>query len=489
MGAGKYRVLFASAEMAPFAKVGGLADVVGSLPRALNRLGHDARVILPNYRIIEEKYAPREFAPGFTVGLGGERVPVGIKMIDHDGLHVYLVDCPQFFDREGIYMHPDDGERFIVFCRGVLEGLRHLGWKPDVIHANDWQAGLIPCYLKTLLKGDPFYENVRSVFTIHNLAYQGHFPPSHLELAGIDMAEFHYDKFEFFGQINVMKGGIVYADRVNTVSERYRGEIQTPEFGEGLDGLLRAHRRKLSGIVNGIDVELFNPLTDRNIVSKYTRAKVTGKEENKGDLLREMGLPYWKTKRIPLVAMVTRLAAQKGIDLVEAAFGRLMKQDVQFVLLGTGDERFEKFFRDQQELYPKKVGVRLGFDAALAQKIYAGGDIFLMPSRFEPCGLGQLISLRYGTIPVVRRTGGLGDTVVPFNRKTKRGTGFLFDRYTADALVRTLKKAVAAYKDRKVWTQLVKNAMRADFSWDASAREYESLYRRALADKHTEEAI
>ncbi|MFH1539486.1 MAG: glycogen synthase GlgA [bacterium] len=487
MGVDKYKVLFASAEMVPFAKVGGLADVVGSLPQALNRLGHDARVVLPNYRRIEKGYKLKELVSGLTVELGDEKVPVGIKVIKHGGLRVYLVDCPRFFDRDGIYMHPDDGERFIVFCRGVLEGLRRLDWKPDLIHANDWQTALIPCYLKTALKDDPFYKDMRSVFTIHNLAYQGLFPPSFLELAGIDKAEFHYDKLEFYGQVNLMKGGIVYADQVNTVSERYRDEIQTPEFGERLDGLLSVHSGKLSGIVNGIDVELFNPLKDKNIASKYTKANVSGKEENKEALLRELGLPYRKTRRIPLLAMVTRLAAQKGLDLVEEAFPSLIKMDMQFVLLGTGDPGLEKFFKVKEKMYPDRVSVQLRFDAALAQRIYAGSDIFLMPSRFEPCGLGQLISLRYGTIPVARRTGGLADTIVPFNRKTKRGTGFVFDKYTTDALVRTVKKAAAAYKDKKVWTQLKKNAMSADFSWDASARKYVTLYRRALAGDKTEE--
>ncbi|MEW6200993.1 MAG: glycogen synthase GlgA [bacterium] len=473
-------ILFASAEVSPFAKVGGLADVVGSLPRALNRHGHDARVIMPNYQRVEEKFKPSMLLTDIPVQLGGQKTTVNLKYLEHGGLKIYLVDCPHFFMREEVYMYQDDGERFITFCKGALEALRRLDWKPDIIHANDWQTGLIPCLIKTTLKNDPLFGGIGTVYTIHNLAYQGLFPPDYMIVAGVDWSEFTFEKLEFFGQLNLMKAGIVYSDQVNTVSDKYKDEIQTEEYGCGLDGLLRAQSHKLSGIINGIDTQVFNPATDKNIFVKYTADKLSGKEENKGRLLKELGLPYKKTKRVPLIGMITRLAAQKGFDILEEIIEKVMKCDVQFVLLGTGDDYYEKLMGEVSKKHPDKASINLKFDAALAQKIYAACDIFLMPSRYEPCGLGQLISLRYGTVPVVRYTGGLADTIEDYNARRKKGTGFVFENYTGADFFKAVKRALKCYDDKKVWTQIVKEAMSRDFSWEASAKKYEEIYRKAI---------
>lgn len=476
----KIKVLYVSPEAAPFAKAGGLGDVAGSLPAAMRRRGHDARLIIPNHRGSLNGAAARDAGMEFGVAFGGEQIAVSIKETSHNGTPVWLVDCPRMFDRDSIYLQPDDGERFAVFCGAVLEVVRRDGWKPDVIHCNDWQTGLIPCLMKTVYADDPAVSAAKSVFTIHNLAYQGVFPVSLMDAAGVGREEFHFEKLEFHGSINLLKAGIVYADRVSTVSETYLEEILTPEGGHGLDGALTAHRDKLRGIVNGIDVEFYNPLTDRAIASKYSQAKITGKEANKEALLDELGLPYFKTKRIPVVAMVSRLAGHKGFDLVRESFERMMRIDMLFVLLGVGEPEYEEFFAEQARLLPDKVSVNIKFDEALARRVYAGADIFLMPSLSEPCGLGQMIGLRYGAAPVVRRTGGLADTVVPYNTRTKRGTGFVFDKSTEEALVRTMKKAVAAYKERRTWTQLMKNGMQADLSWNVSAGKYEEMYRDAV---------
>lgn len=476
----KLNVLIVTAEATPFAKVGGLADVAGSLPKALLKLGHDVRVIMPCYQRVEEKFPLESVVTGIPVYLRDVRYDAGIKKIVKDDVTFYFLDIPFFFRRSEVYMYNDDGERFISFCKGVLEGLPRLGWKPDVIHCNDWQTALVPSLLKTSRSGDPFYDGTGTVFTIHNLAYQGTFPDYYTEIAGLPWDVFHFTKMEYYGKLNLMKGGIVYSDQVNTVSEQYKEEIKTPEYGEGLDGLLIAQDDKLSGILNGIDLDEFNPATDKRIFQTFSPETIERKEKDKEGLLAEVGLPRVKSKRVPLVGLISRFANQKGFDIIAEVLDKMMALDVQMVVLGTGDPAYHEMFTEAMKKYPKKLSAQLKFDAVLAQKIYAGSDMFLMPSKFEPCGLGQIISLRYGTVPVVRATGGLADTISNYNARTGKGNGFVFKDYTGAALLRAFKRAVEVYGKKDEWHKLALNAMACDFSWEASAKKYVDLYGKTL---------
>jgi len=480
------RVLFLSAEVVPFAKTGGLADVVGSLPKALKKLGVDVRVGMPRYRHIDrEKFGLSTVLESFPVPMDHETMTAGLVMgkIGED-IPVYMVENAHFYDREGIYMHPDDAERFIFFCRAMLEGMRQINWQPQVIHCHDWHTAIVPNWLKTVYKDDPFYKDVASLYTIHNLAYQGIFGYRVLEVAGIDEYGFivHPDLPDLDNVVDVMGRGIYFADIINTVSETYAQEILTPEYGEHLDPLLRDRRDRIYGVLNGIDPEVNNPATDPYIAAHYDLHDLSGRLECKRALQQEAGLT--EDPHIPLVGAISRLTDQKGFDLIAQIIDPLMQYTrFQFVLLGTGDQRYHDLFTQMHQRYPDRVAVYLTFNAPLAQKIYAGTDMFLMPSRFEPCGLGQLIAMRYGSIPIVRSTGGLADTVHDFDPETGAGNGFAFKSYDAIALYGAIVRALENFRYKDTWHRLMVKVMSADYSWDASARKYVDLYHRALASR------
>jgi starch synthase len=481
------KILMMAAEMVPFAKTGGLADVVGALPKALRALGHDVRVAIPRYgRIDQARFGLERVTEPYQVPLDDEPVEATLMAasVPADGgdLPVYMVDNPHYFDREGIYMYDDDADRFIFFCRAVLEGARQLGWAPDVIHCHDWHTAIVPNWLKTIYKGDPFFAHTACVYTIHNLAYQGIFGYRVLEIAGVDELGFiaHPDLPHLNDVVDFMGRGIYYADIVNTVSETYAQEILRPEYGEGLDPILRDRRDRLYGVLNGIDTALNDPAGDPYIAAPFDATNLAGKVACKQDLQREAGLPQFRTT--PLIGAISRLADQKGFDLIDLIIEPLLRNhDVQVIVVGTGDQRYHDRFQELRARFPRKLAVFLTFNATLAQKIYAGADIFLMPSRFEPCGLGQMIALRYGTIPVVRATGGLADTVRDYDPATGEGNGFSFQPYDSMALFAALIRALETYRHRGIWQQLMVRAMSADHSWAISALRYVELYRRAIA--------
>ncbi len=482
------KILMVSSEVVPFAKTGGLADVAGSLPKALatvgnNQAGHDVRVTLPHYKGIEGARYRMDFPVLFKNR--AETAIIREASIDaqYQGEHrlvpVYLVDNHHYFYRDGMYMFEDEAERFAFFCRAVLEMLPRLNWQPDIIHCNDWQSGPIPFFLKVRYRQDSFYNKIATVFTIHNLQYQGNFPKQALSLLGVGEEYFTPDLLEFYGTVSFIKTGILFADVISTVSKTYANEIQRPEMGERLDGLLRKRSADLYGIVNGINYHEFNPQTDPRIHCNYSRDSLENKRENKYALQKEMGLPV---KNVPVIGMISRLVEQKGLDLVASVMERLMEMDLQFILLGTGDPYYEKTFIKIKEKYPEKADIYIGFNAILAQRIYAGADMFLMPSRFEPCGLGQLIAMRYGTIPIVRAVGGLADTVHDFNPVTGSGNGFVFSEYSTEAVWHALSRALTLYhNDPGQWQRLVRHAMEMDFSWARSAVEYLQLYQEAIS--------
>ena len=477
------KILVCSAEMVPFAKTGGLADVTGALPKALARLGHDVRVVLPRYgRIDLGRFNITEELSSFSVPMDAASETVSVLKTDSvPGVPVYFVNSEKYFTREGIYGYPDDGERFILFCRAALEMLRRLNWQPDIIHCNDWHTGIIPNWLKTIYRNDPFFERTATVFTIHNLQYQGLFGWRILEVAGIDEYGFlhHPEIGELAEVVDLMARGLHFSDVINTVSERYAQEILTPQFGEKLDPLLHDRQDRLFGILNGVDYDEINPATDKYIAKNFDVEHLEDRVANKLALQKEANLP--QDPDIPLIGMVSRMVDQKGFDLLAECFDAMMQcVNVQFVLLGTGDQHYHNVFQKFAETYPNRAAIYLTFNAALAQKIYAGSDMFLMPSRFEPCGLGQMISLHYGSIPIVRQTGGLADTIQDFEPTNQTGNGFSFDRYDQIDLYTAVVRAVENYKYRSTWQMLRERGMRADFSWGASARRYEDLYRKAL---------
>jgi starch synthase len=389
------------------------------------------------------------------------------------------VDNEHYFKRQGLYGYGDDAERFAFFCRAVLEALPHLDFSPQILHCHDWQTGMVSTLLKKQYQREPFYQQMRTVFTIHNLFYQGRFPRHMLEdVFGLGGETFTKDGLEYYGQINAMKAGIVFSDLITTVSHSYAEEIQTPYYGEGLDGLLRSRSGNLHGIVNGIDYEAFNPTSDPYISVTYNAEDVLRKQENKVRLQEALGLQV--RSDVPLLAVVSRLVQAKGFDLIACVLEEILNMDVQLVVLGTGEEQYETLFRNAQWRYPGKISVNIQFDEVLAQQIYAASDLFLMPSRFEPCGIGQLIALRYGSLPIVRETGGLRDTVQSYNEYTGEGNGFSFTNYNAHDMLYTIRRAIGFFHDKAVWCDLVKNAMRTDYSWHQSARRYQSLYKKIL---------
>jgi starch synthase len=464
-----------SSEAAPLAKTGGLADVVGALPSALRSFGDEAAVVIPRYGSIDLKRARRVF-DSLPVYLGTTRYDTAIYQIAEE-YPLYLVDCPPLFDRKGFYGesgmdYPDNHIRFAVFGRAALGVARHL-FRTEIFHCHDWQAGLVPAYLKTLFAGDPTYLGARTLFTIHNLGYQGLFSRTALADVALDPAVFRPDGMEFFGHASYIKGGISFADWLSTVSPTYAREIQTPEYGFGLDGALRARAGVLSGILNGVDYREWSPDVDPLIPAHFTPEDLSGKRVCKEHLVREFGLPPQAMDR-PLAGVVSRFTRQKGTDLIAQAASRTVEQDVYLVALGSGEPEYEEFFRRMAAEFPGRIAVHIGFDNGMAHRIEAGADFFLMPSQYEPCGLNQIYSLRYGTVPVVRATGGLDDTI-------EDGTGFKFSEYTPEALLDAIRAAVTAYGDPEIWQGMVRRGMRKDFSWKASAAAYSALYQRLLA--------
>jgi starch synthase len=487
----RLRILLVASEVAPFAKTGGLADVAGALPRALAALGHDVRVLLPKYRGAEAHAGEtRLVVPNIRVPLGDREAEGAlIEGRAPSGVPVYLLEHEHYYNRDSLYGtsdgdYWDNCERFVFFCRGALEGMARLDaakpgtrWQPQIIHANDWQAGLLPVYLRTLYRDDPLLGGLASVFTIHNLAYQGVFWHYDMPMTGLGWDLFTPAGIEFYGKLNFMKGGLVFSDLLTTVSRTYAREIRTPAFGSGLEGVLEDRSQDLHGVVNGIDYELWNPQKDPAIAHPYSAEDPEPKVVCRETLRRELGLEDGEG---PLIGIITRLAEQKGMDLVLAALPGILEERGQLVVLGSGDARLEEAFRAAAAAQPGRVAVRIGYDDELSRRIYAGSDAFLMPSRYEPCGLGQLIALRYGGAPIVRRTGGLADTVTEFDPARRSGTGFVFDAFTPDALLAAVRRAASTYRQPALWKALVRNAMAEDFSWDASAREYVTLYRKAL---------
>ncbi len=483
-------ILLASSECVPFVKTGGLADVAGALPKYFDKRRYDVRVILPNYSVIPEVYQQQmEYVTHFYTGWNFQDRYVGLLKLVLDGVTFYFIDCKDFFSGDKPYGDiRGDIEKFAFFSRQVLSVLPHLDWKPDIIHCNDWQTGLIPVYLNDSFQGDVFYHQMKTIFTIHNLKFQGIWSLEEMpRLTGLSEYYFTSDKLEAYGDGNMLKGGLIYADRITTVSDTYAEEIKMPFYGEKMDGVLRARENVLSGIVNGIDVNFYNPKTDADIASHYdVRTVYKGKAENKKALQKELGL-----KEDPnsfMIGICSRLTDQKGLDLVDYVMDEICAPDVQFVILGTGDPKYEAMFRSYADRYPDRVSANFFYSESLSHRIYAGCDAYLMPSLFEPCGLSQLMALRYGTIPIVRETGGLKDTVQPYNEYTDEGTGFSFANINAHEMLNCINTAKSVYYNhRDAWDRMVLRAMNQDYSWKASAKKYGKLYDELIDEKRATE--
>ena len=477
-------ILMVASEAVPYAKTGGLGDVLGALPAALARLGHAVTVVLPRYRDVDVAASP---ARHIALPMGGRTFDVGLQeLVVAPGHQVVLVDCDELYDREGLYgaggrQHPDNAVRFGVLARAALAYAAALETPPSIVHAHDWQTGLVPVLLRTRYATHAFWQRVPSVFTIHNLAYQGLFPAETMAALDLGPELFSMDGLEFWDQVSFLKGGITFADAVTTVSVAYAREILTPERGEGFDGLLSRRQAVLTGIRNGIDTEQWDPGADTYLPAAYSATDLAGKGSAKREVLRRYGLASDQSALArPLVGMVSRMVDQKGLDLIFEAQDRLAALDAAFVILGTGDQRYEDMWRTLAAAHPARIGVRVGFDEALAHLIEAGADMFLMPSRFEPCGLNQMYSMRYGTVPVVRATGGLDDTVRPFEPASGAGTGFTFQPYQSSAMLEALETALGVFAQPARWHTLQLAGMRQDFSWNASAAAYVKQYRKVI---------
>ncbi|MBU2591070.1 MAG: glycogen synthase GlgA [Nitrospinae bacterium] len=479
------KVVIASSEMRPFAKTGGLSDVVAGLSLAEARLGVDVLTIIPLYASVDrDRYCITDTGKFVDVTMG-EMIRRGtiFEGISEEGLKSIFIGSDEYFDRESLYGSPrgdykDNDERFSFFSLAILETLKLIGFTPDVIHLNDWQTALVPLYLKTSYKDDPFFKKTSTLFTIHNLAYQGLFPKPSLKKAGIGEGLFTSEGVEFYGQVNFIKGGLLLADILNTVSRRYSLEIQEQEFGAGLEGLLKRRRDDLHGVVNGIDIDCWNPERDPLIPQNYSISDISGKRDCKMALLAEFG--FKGGRDWPLMGMVSRLIDQKGFDLLLKVMDRLMEIDVRLVILGSGEGKYEQALTALAEKYRDRLGVVIGFDDPLAHRIEAGADIFLMPSYYEPCGLNQMYSLRYGTVPIVRDVGGLSDTVEDYRLKGG-GTGIKFSEYNEESLLAAIREGLKLYHDKKTWRGIIRRGMKKDFSWGRAAREYIGLYRLAMA--------
>jgi starch synthase len=479
-------VLFAASECVPFSKTGGLADVVGALPRAIAALGHQVTVYLPLYRQTQLKAPPTVIA-SLTVPFDDRyRFCAVLDGGKQHGVQYYFIDYPPYYDREALYGTPlgdyqDNAERFALYCRAVLEAAKLLG-VPDVFHCHDWQSALIPILLRTLYAEDPALRGVPSVFTIHNIGYQGVFSPDTLPLLMLPWDLFTISKLEFFGKVNFLKGALIYADFITTVSRKYAQEIQTVEYGFGLEGVLRGRASTVAGILNGVDYDEWNPAADPFIAARYSPESLEGKQECRADLLRRFSLDPQSTA--PIVGVVSRFAAQKGFDLIALAADRLAHEDVTFVVLGSGDKDYEDLFRRLVRQYPGRFAASFGYDDEMAHRIEAGADMFLMPSRYEPCGLNQIYSLKYGTVPIVRAVGGLDDTIEPYDVRTGKGTGFKFHEYAPEALLTAMQAALALFRQPTEWRKLMLNGMARDFSWAVSAREYLRVYDKVRSLRH-----
>jgi starch synthase len=470
------KVLFAVSECVPFIKSGGLADVAGSLPKELKGLGMDVRVMLPKYGAISNPYKQAmKKVSDFTVQVGWRNQYCAIEEYTLDDVTFYFVDNEQYFSCSRMYGYDDDGERFAYFSQAVLESLSRIPFYPDVIHCHDWHTGMIPFLLTRKYSGRKEYAHIKTVFTIHNLQFQGIMPRWALQdLFSLNDKYFNIEELEFYGHINFMKGALVAADKITTVSPTYMNEIQTDYYGEKLNGVLMKRKADLSGILNGIDVEIYNPGHDECLVRNYKAVDAEhSKSINKRFIQEKFSLPKVD---VPLMTMITRLTKQKGLELVRGEFHDMMREDIQLIVLGTGDPEFENFFRSMEEQYGDKFKAYIGFDESLAHQLYAGADLFLMPSKFEPCGLGQLIALRYGAIPIVRETGGLNDTVLSYNEVTGEGNGFSFTNFNAHDMLETIRRAMYCYRQKDVWNTLIKRAMFGNNSWAQSAFKYYQLY-------------
>jgi len=474
-------IAFVASECVPFSKTGGLADVVGALPKALADLGQQVSVYLPRYKqtkLTDTRVVARSITVPFddryrfcSVVSGGNQA----------GVNFYFIDYPPYFDRDALYGtpagdYPDNAERFALFSRAVLEASKIIA-VPDVFHCHDWQSALVPVMLRTLYAEDPAFRDVASTFTIHNMGYQGLFPSEILPLLVLPWDLFTMTKMEYFGQVNFLKGALVFSDFITTVSRKYSQEIQTAEYGFGLEGVLRARAATVTGILNGVDYDEWSPEKDKFTVARYSPQELSGKAKCKDDLLKAFGVTDANPK-LPVIGIVSRFAAQKGFDLIAQIMDRLAREEMIVVALGSGDKEYEEMFLRLNRQFPQKIAVKIAYNNELAHKIEAGSDMFLMPSKYEPCGLNQIYSLKYGTVPVARATGGLDDTIEPWDARTGKGTGFKFTDYSGESLLLTIKQALNAHRDPSAWKTLMLNGMAKDFSWTASAREYVRIYER-----------
>jgi starch synthase len=475
------KILMAASEVEPYSKTGGLADVLGALPPELARAGHQVGVVTPLYRSVQLS-DPTVLPGGLSLTLGPDTHTVRVLTVNSRGVKHYFIDYPPYFDRDEIYGtplgdYPDNAQRFLLFSKAVIEIARR-DFHPDLIHCHDWQTGMVPALLKTAYAADAVLGGVPVVFTIHNLGYQGNFDAALMGSLGLPPGLLTIHGLEFHGKLSFLKGGLVYADALTTVSEAYAREIQTKEYGFGMDGLLGWRSSVLSGVLNGVSYERWDPRTDRFLAANYSPETLEGKRICKQDLLQAFGIPTDPER--PLIGMVSRIAAQKGADLVSAAMQDLMAMDVSMTVLGAGDAVYVDLYHSLEKRFPGRFAVKIAYDEALAHKVEAGADLFLMPSRYEPCGLNQMYSLRYGTVPVVRATGGLDDTIEPFDPATGKGNGFKFRDYAAPALVAAVREALRVYRNRELWQTLMRNGMVQEFSWAQAVPKYERIYRRVL---------
>ncbi len=494
MAAKKYKILYVTSEVVPFVKTGGLADVSSALPQMLMELGHEVRIVVPKYGAVDDrKFKIHEVVrlKDIHIKIGEKDVVFSLKSCFLPGqkvrVQIYFLDNHEYFgSRNSLYVDPftgedylDNDERFILLTNAVFELISKLGWIPDIIHCNDWQCGLIPTYLRNLYKDNNQFTQFKTVFTIHNLAYQGMFPKSTFHKTGLP-EELNSEKgVEIYGKVNFMKSGLLFADIINTVSETYANEIRTDEeLGAGLKNVLSKRKNDLFGIINGIDTNVWNPEKDRLLPKKFSSKNLAGKLENKEELARKFGFEFKES--IPIIGIVSRLLDAKGMDIIAEIFSEVMKLDIQMILLGTGERKYHNLFDKMSQKYRGKFACYLGFNDELAHLIEGGADMMLMPSRYEPCGLNQMYSLVYGTVPLVRETGGLADTVIRFSEKNEEGNGFVFKPYEGEALLKELKRALKIFEDKKTWTKIMRNGMKSDFSWNASAKKYIELYKTVL---------
>ncbi|ACF14130.1 glycogen/starch synthase, ADP-glucose type [Chloroherpeton thalassium ATCC 35110] len=489
----KLKVLFVSGEVVPFAKTGGLADVLGSLPQAVEDRSNEARIMMPKYGVINDRKfrlhdVLRLKEIPVQVDKQTEILSVKVTALPSSKIQTYFLYHEGYFKRNGLYVdaetkkdYPDNDERFIFFNRGVLETLKFLGWKPDIIHCNDWMSALIPAYLKLVYQDDPFFNDIKTIFTIHNLSYQGSFDKKALQKSGFPEDAFTPDGLEFYDRFNFMKIGLVYADVITTVSETYAAEIcKDNELACGMKGILERRQKDIYGILSGIDESVWSPKKDELLSKTYTESDYKeGKAANKAALLEKYKLP--QKEGVPMIGIISRLVDHKGVDLIIEAFDELIHSELQIVVLGSGEKEYEDFFLSAAQKYPDKIGVNISFDEELAHLIEGGSDMFLMPSRFEPCGMNQMYSLKYGTVPIVRATGGLSDTVKPF--KDGEGNGFVFKKYAAADMMLAINEALKTFQDKGAWAKLIENGMSEDFSWKSSAEKYDELYVKLLEEE------